>query len=224
MVEPMTPELEEEPAAKPPLQDVFGGPRGVVDSIVPTVVFITVNAVRKDLKEASIAAVASGVVLVVLRLVRKEPLRHVFSGFLGVLISALVAMRLGKAEGFFIPGIVLNAVYFVVFLGSVLLGKPVLGFLLRQISAKPAAYHEHPQVRRAYAEATLGWTALFGLRVAVQGTLVLQGETTKAGITKVLLGPILYVALLAATLPYIARRTAGVPVHGGPSGPLAEPS
>jgi intracellular septation protein A len=222
MVEPMTPELSDEPDAKP-VPDIFGGPRGVVDSIVPTVVFITVNAVTKDLKQASIAAVASVVVLVLLRLVRREPLRHAFSGLFGVLISALVALWLGKAEGFFIPGIVANAIYFVVFLGSVLMGKPIIGFLLRQLSAKPASYHDHPRVRRTYTEVTLLWTVLFGVRVAVQTTLVVQGETTKAGVTKVLLGPILYVAALAASAGYIARRTSDVPVDDGPSDPLPDP-
>jgi len=225
MVEPMTPELTDDPEARPPLlRDAFGGPRGVVDSIVPTVVFITVNGVRKDLKEASLAAVASALVLVGLRLVRREPLRHVFSGLFGVVIAVLVALWLGRAEGFFIPGIVANAVYFAVFLGSVLLGKPLVGFLVQQMSSKPATYHDHPRVRRAYAEATLIWTAVFGLRVAVQLTLVLQGRTAAAGVTKILLGPILYVAALAATPVFIARRTAGVPVDGEPPGPLPEPS
>lgn len=194
------------------LAEMFGGRQGVIDSIIPTLVFITVNGVRKSLKEASLAAVASGVVLVVLRLVRKEPLRHVFSGFFGVLFAALFALWLGRAEGFFIPGIVSNSLCFLGFVVSVVIGKPVVGLLIKQFSDKPASYHHHPQVRRAYVEATLFWAAIFGVRVAVQGILVLQGRTAAAGVTKILLGPILYVAALAATMPYIARRTAGVPV------------
>jgi MFS family permease len=229
MVEPMAPILASDDAEGRQPADIFGGPRGLVDSVVPTIVFITVNAIWKDLRQASLAAVASGVVLVVVRLLRKEPLRHVFSGFFGVLISALIALWLGKAEGFFIPGIVANAVYFLVFVGSVLAGRPLVAVLLRQMSTKPAGYHDHPRVRRAYTEVTLAWAAIFGLRVVVQLTLVLRGETTKAGITKVLLGPVLYVAALAATVPYIARRTAGVPVDepsgdDEPTAPVPEPS
>ena len=218
----MTPEIAVNDGAKP-TQDIFGGPRGVVDSIVPTVIFIVVHGVTKDIKASSVAAVASAVVLVVLRLLRKEPLRHVFSGFFGVVIAALVAVRLGRAEGFFIPGIVANAIYFVVFVGSVVLGKPVIGFLLRQISSKPASYHDHPRVRRTYTEVTLAWAVLFGVRVAVQTTLVVQGETTKAGVTKVLLGPILYVAALAGSAAYIARRTADVTVVEESNDPLPDP-
>ena len=59
--------------------------------------------------------------MLILRLVRREPVQFAFSGFLGVGLAAYLAHRLGRAEGFFIPGIVFNAVYFTAFAGSVLI-------------------------------------------------------------------------------------------------------
>jgi hypothetical protein len=153
---------------------MLGGRQGVIDSVVPVTVFVAVNAATRNVTTSALAAVASSLVLVVVRLIRREPVKHVFSGVLGVGISALIAIRMGSAKGFFLPGIVSNAIYLTLFVGSVLLRKPIVGFLIRQVSDKPAAWHEHPRVRRAYAEATLGWAGVFATRVLVVGYFALQ--------------------------------------------------
>jgi hypothetical protein len=210
MAEPSVPQLDGDTPKQPALVEMLGGRQGVIDSVVPVTVFVAVNAATRNVTTSALAAVASSLCLVVVRLIRREPLKHVFSGVLGVGISALIAIRMGSAKGFFLPGIVSNAVYLTLFVGSVLLRRPIVGFLIRQVSDKPAAWHEHPRVRRAYAEATLGWAGVFATRVLVVGYFALQNKTLSAGISKILLGPVLYVIALLATMPYIAWRTRGV--------------
>lgn len=196
--------------------DVFGGRRGVIESTAPIVAFVAVNTAA-GLTPAILAAVAVGTVLVVARLARRSRIRHAMSGFVGLLIAAALARRSGRSEDYFLPGLLLNAFYVAVFLISVAMRRPIIGFFLRQLSSKPASWHEQPAVRRAYAEVTLIWAATFALRLCVQVPLYISargeaesdaGKTGLLGVARLLMGVPLYVTALALTLPYVARRTA----------------
>lgn len=209
---------EDEPSAgtEPALtlHDVFGGRRGVVDSAVPPVVFVAVNATR-GLTAATWTAVAIGVVLLTIRLVRRDHVRHAVTGFIGVAIAAGFARGTGRAENFFLPGLLLNIAYAAAFVVSVLVGKPVVGIVLRQFTAKPPGWHDHPAVRRAYTEVTLLWAAGFMLRVVVQLPLYLAGRTGWLAVAKLALGWPVQLVCLAVTLPWVDRRTAHVPAPDG---------
>ena len=190
-------------------EELFGGRKGIVDSALPPVAFVAVNS-WKGLDAAIWTAVAVGVVLFVWRLVRKEPLRHTFSGFLGIVIAAAIAKQTGEAKGFFLPGIAINAVYATVFVGSVLVRRPIVGMLYKAFKNHPPEWFEHPKVRRAYSEATLLWGGMFVSRVLVQLLFYKADKVGWLGATKLAMGWPLTVAVLAATVPLINRRTAGV--------------
>lgn len=194
------------------LAEAFGGPRGLVDSGLPLVAFVIANTIA-GLGAAVRAAVAVGLVLLVIRLVRREVVRHTISGFLGILIAAGVASLTGSARNFFIPGIVQNAAYFIVFLGSVVVRRPIIGVFLRQFSDKPPEWHAHPVARRAYAEVTCLWAAMFGLRLVVQGLLYRADETGWLAAAKLGLGYPLFIPVLAVTPLWIRRRTAHLEIE-----------
>jgi hypothetical protein len=88
---------------------------------------------------------------------------------------------------------------------------------MRFVWEKPKEWHDHPAVRRAYAEATLLWALMFGVRAVVLETLRRLDKTGWLAIAKIAMGYPLYVAALALTVPYLKRRTASVPV------PVPEP-
>ena len=191
------------------LAEAIGGPRGLVDSGLPVVAFVFTNALA-DLTAAVWAAVGVGVVLLIVRVVRREVVRHTISGFFGVLIAALFAKGTGSARNFFIPGIAMNGLYFALMVGSLLVRKPLIGVVLRQFSDKPADWHAHPTVRRAYAEVTVLWAAMFGLRLVVQALLYRADETGWLAAAKLGLGYPLFIPVLAVTPLWVRRRTASV--------------
>ncbi len=205
--------LQELDIRKP--SDLFGGPRGLVDSTVPPVVFVLVN-VLSGLTAAVWSAIGAGAVLLLIRVVRREHVRHAISGFFGVAIAAGIAKATGEAKNYFLSGIVINAFYGTLCLVTAFTKHPVIGFLLRQLSDKPADYHDHPQVRRAYRDVTLGWAAVFFLRVAVQETLREMGRTGWLAVARISMGVPLYLAALALTLPFVNWRTRGVVVADDP--------
>lgn len=193
-------------------KELFGGPRDWVDGAVPPISFLIAHRVSGELRAAVYVALGAAGVMVLIRLVRRETLRHAFSGVFGVVIAALFAMRTGRAENFFLPGIIINVVYGFGFLLSAMFGHPLVGVIMRVVWERPKEFHEHPTVKRAYVEATIGWALVFLVRAIVQELLRRAGLLGALTITKIAMGWPLYLAALALTLPYVKWRTRGVPV------------
>lgn len=204
--------LEEAIAARRASMDpkeMFGGPRDWVDQALPPIAFVIGNAIGKLDMGIRFALVAVALVVVV-RLVRRETLRHAFSGVFGVAIAVAIAKRTGKAKNYFLPGIIINGVYAFAFLFSALIRKPLVGIIMRLLLEKPRAWHDHPRVRRAMTEATIGWGLVSVLRVVVQESLRRVDATGWLAFTKIAMGWPLYLAALGLTMPYINKRTRGV--------------
>ena len=113
------------------LERAIGGWRGMIDTGLPTVVFITVFALNgRVLIPALIAAVVTGVLLVGWRLIQRQSLQQIFTGFVGLAIAAGFSAWTGNAEDFFLPGLLTNIGYGTLFLVSILVGWPALGVVM----------------------------------------------------------------------------------------------
>jgi hypothetical protein len=196
------------------LAAAIGGPRGLFDSGLPALVFVLGNAAA-GLRAGIVAALAVAVGLVALRTARGQPVQQAVSGVFAVAVAAFVAARTGKAEGFFLPGIAISAIYGGVALVSVLVGRPLAGYLLAAFDPRYADWREHPRLRRAAALATLVWVAVFGLRTAVQGALYLAGSVGWLAVAKIAMGYPLTALAVLVTIALVrrARPTA----HSGPA-------
>lgn len=202
----------EPPSARPALIEALGGKRGLIDSGLPAVVFVFVNSVvqafgERDvaLRAALIAAVVCGVAIVALRLARKETLQQAVSGFLGLAVAVWFAARSGEARGFFLPGIYINIAYGLAFLGSALIGRPLVGVIFAAVDGLDARWRADPRLRRAFAYASVGWSAVFASRAAVQGTLYLMDRPGLLAAARLLMGWPLTIAAVALTVAYVRR-------------------
>ena len=183
------------------MAQAIGGWRGVVDSSVPGAVFLLVYLVNGNvLRPAVWAAVAAGAVIAVLRLVRRESLQQVVSGFIGIAFAAWLASRTGRAEDFYLPGILTNIAYAIGLSVSCLVGHPLLGYGVGAATGDVSGWRAVPEQRRAYALATWFFAGVFAIRVAVQVPLYLAGWVGPLGVMKLLLGWPLFA--LAAYLSY----------------------
>ena len=93
------------------LTKAIGGWRGLVDSALPSMLFILIFVFQKNLNTALISALILGGFLLLIRLVERKPLTQIFSGFVGLSISVLITWRTKDASNFFLTGIITNAVY-----------------------------------------------------------------------------------------------------------------
>lgn len=195
---------QDRPVATSTLATAIGGTRGVVDSALPPLLFVLVYA-WLGLRAAVAAALVLAGVLLAVRLTRREPLRYAANGLFGVVISALVALWLGRAEGFFLPGIIVNAVYAAAFLVSIVVRKPLVGLVLAALDPRAHAGPVTGRVARVHVWATAGWAAVFGVRVAVQGALYLANQPGWLAATKIALGWPLTLLAVALTTAAVRR-------------------
>lgn len=187
------------------LERALGGWRGIIDSGLPTVVFVVAYVVTgSELRPSLIAAISAGVIVVVWRLIRRQPLQQVAAGFIGLLIAAWFSSRTGRAEDVFVPGLLLNIGYGAAFLVSILVRWPLLGIAMGYLTGEGTSWRRDPALRRVYAAASWIWVGVFSLRIAVQVPLYLAGAVAPLGIAKVVLGWPLYLAGAYATYRVLA--------------------
>ena len=136
------------------------------------------------------AGVALGLVILVtiVRLARRESPRQAIVGLIGVAIAAFIATRSGKAENFFLPGLLLNAAYATAFLISIAARWPLVGVIAGQVDGAGTAWRSDPARVRAYTRATWLWVGLFALRLAVQLPLYLAEAVVALGIARAAMG------------------------------------
>ena len=161
----------------------------LIDSGLPTVVFVTVFALAgRELQPALVAALVTGAVLAVVRLIRRDSVQNVVAGFVAVGIAAWLANRTGQAEDFFVPGLLINVVYGLAYLVSIIVRWPLLGILVGLATGEGMAWRSVPYLVRAYTIASWFWVALFGLRLAVQLPLYLSESVVALGVARVAMG------------------------------------
>ena len=133
-----------------------------------------------DLSLAVWVAVAVGALITVFRVIRRETLQFALAGFAGVALSAFIADRTGKAEDFFLPGLLLNAAYAGAYLVSIAIRRPLLGVLLAAVLGEKG-WREDPERVRVYTRASWIWVGVFTLRLAVQLPLYLSDRCSRSG-------------------------------------------
>lgn len=197
------------PRRGPTLMDQMGGLSGIVASTVPVAVFVVVNVVT-SLRPALYAAIAAGVLVMVWRLVRRDPVQPAVSGLIGVGICALVANQTGEARGFYLPGLLYSAFLALAALVSIVVRRPLAGVIWHGINGHGQEWRHDRRLLRAYTWATAIWAVVFGARVVVQGLLYDANQENWLGIARLAMGyPLVGVAILATIL--IVRRAERAP-------------
>src|SRR6476619_7085200 len=91
------------------LSEALDGWRGAVESAVPTLAFALVWARTENLRTSLIVAGVLVGVLLLVRLAQRQDPRFIAYAAAGVGISAFFALRSGKAEESFLPGMLQTA-------------------------------------------------------------------------------------------------------------------
>jgi len=198
------------------LAQALGGRRGMVEGAVPTVAFTVTWITSHDLRLSLGLGAGLAVVLLAVRLAQRQTPQFVLNSLFGIGIAALFALRSGEAQDAFLPGIIYNAVYAAVLVGSVLLRWPLLGFLIGSVTGDPTGWRADPGLVRLCSRLTLVLAVPCVLRVAIQYPLWLGGEQMVAwlGVAKIALGWPLQVAALAAMVWLLSRNhTPLAPAH-----------
>ncbi|MCB4207654.1 DUF3159 domain-containing protein [Arthrobacter sp. UM1] len=170
-----------------PLASV-GGWRGVAETLIPGLVFTLVFTLGGSLMPAVLSALAVGAVFTAARLLQRQPLAQALSGLVGVGICAVFAARSGRAQDFFLPGLIINAVYLVLMLVSVAVRWPAAGLLFGFLRGEGTGWRSEPARLRQYSAATIPLAVLFAVRLAVKAPLYFSGSVAELGVLNAVLG------------------------------------
>jgi len=185
---------------RPTLLDQMGGPMGMLDSGLPVVVFVVVNLLA-GLTPGIIAALAAGVLIAVLRLVRHKPVTQAIGGLLAVGVAAFIAHRMGSARGYFLFGIWSYVLYGGVALASIIIRWPLIGVLWEGLNGRGSTWRANRSLRHRYDAATLVWVVVFAARFAVQQWLYGADQVGWLAVARLAMGyPLFIVAIIATVL------------------------
>ena len=172
----------------------FGGKKGLIDSGIPSIIFLVVLNITDHLHTALFASVAVSALLTIIRLARRDTIQHALSGFIGVLICAWFANRTGNASDVYLPKLLTNLGYGTVYLIANLVGWPILGLMLGPILGENLTWRNHPERKRAYIMASWLWVAMFFTRIAVQYPIYRSGNVNLLGTVNLAMGYPLFIA------------------------------
>ena len=175
------------------------------DTGIGPVAFVTVNALA-GLQPAAAVAVGLSVLVGIERLVRRKPVTNAIGGVIGTGIAVFIALRSGSAEGYFVPRMLYAAALALVFAGSVVIRKPLVGILIGALYRAPKEWIEHRRVRRAFAEVTLAWAGLFAFRAGVYLVLIAAGKAGWLAVASVAMGWPAFLLLMFFSYRYVPWR------------------
>jgi hypothetical protein len=197
----------------------LGGVSGLVYSSLPVMIFVLVSSLV-GLLAAIAAALAVAMLILLWRLIRHESAQPAVSGFFGVAVCALIAFVAGESRGYFLLGIWTSLLWAVVFSLSVLIRRPVVGYIWAWAGGHDRAWRG---VRRAvfvFDIATLAWVLVFAARFVVQRLLYEANEPGLLGVARITMGWPLTAA--SAVVTYLAIKAARRAIDSaGPSAPGA---
>ena len=179
----------------------LGGKKGLIDSGLPSVVFLVAFNVQHDLRQAIVAALSLSIVLAIIRLAKKDTIQHSISGILGVLICAYFANRSGNASDFYIPKLLTNLAYGTAYLVANLVGWPLLGIVLGPLLGENFEWRKNPERKKIYSRASWIWVAMFFSRIAVQYPIYRSGNVNLLGTVNLAMGyPLFFAAAYGSWL------------------------
>lgn len=190
--------------------DQMGGISGLIYSSLPVVVFVPVSTLF-GLMPAIAAALVVATLILIWRLIRRDSVQPAVSGFFGVGISALIAYVVGEAKGFFLLGIWTSLLWAVVFGVSVLIRRPMVGYIWGLVNTHDRAWRDVRKAVMAFDIATVIWALVFASRFLVQQHLYQADQTGWLGIARIAMGWPL--TAVAALVTYLAIRVARNALH-----------
>ncbi|MFG6491929.1 DUF3159 domain-containing protein [Microbacterium sp. P03] len=184
----------------------MGGWRGVIESVVPGLVFIVVYTLTIDpaTQDGNLwlslgLSVGVAALFTVARLIARQPVNAALGGLIAAGVAAAFAAFTGEASNNFIPGFITNTVYGAAFLVSAVTGWSLIGLAAGFLMGEGVAWRRDKRKRRVFFWLAIAWAALFAARLIVQLPLYFADDVAALGTLKLVMGLPLFAPLIAVT-------------------------
>lgn len=184
----------------------MGGWRGILESVLPGLVFLIAwtmtydPATRSGNLVLSLAlSVGLAAIFTLTRLVQRQSASAAIGGLIAAAAAAALSLWTGRGEDSFIPGFLTNSLYGTAFLVSALIGWPLIGLAVGFLMGEGTAWRADKRKRRVFFWLSIAWAGLFAARLIVQLPLYFAGDVAALGTLKLVMGLPLFAPLVAVT-------------------------
>ena len=162
-----------------PLNVLIGGWRGLIESVLPPVLFVLTYYVAgrysdHALSIAIVVVLLVAALLAMLRVIRKERPIRILTVVLGVGVGAMFAATSGNAVDYFWAAVLGNVATAIAFALSILWRWPLLGVIVGPLMGTGRRWREDPDLLKAYSRASWLWVILSVVRALVRIPLILN--------------------------------------------------
>ncbi len=127
----------------------------MVETVLPGLLFVTIYTINKDLHVSALAALGVSLLLVVFRLIRRDTVKHAFSGVFGVAFGVVFAMMTGNAKDFYLPGMLYTLGLGVAYIATTLAGVRHRADPRPDLQGEPLLAHPQPRSQEGVCEGQL---------------------------------------------------------------------
>lgn len=182
----------------------IGGPLGILEAVLPATSFSIIYAFTRSGTAAVITAASLSTLFILLRLLRRQSVQQALIGLLAIGLAAFLALRDGgQTADYFVPGFYTNAAYAAALLLSILLRRPIMGYVAQLLFGL-----ENWRKSGSYSRLRLVtwiWFGFFAARLSVQLPLYFAGEVELLALSRVIMGAPAYAGLLALSWILLKR-------------------
>jgi len=195
------------------LKGLFVGDRTLGDSFLAPILFVAINSVY-GLGAAAVGAGAAGLAVAGWRVQRGQQVSYAMGGIVSIILAGMLALRSGRAESFFLPGIFAATFLAGLALISLIVRRPLFAWSSHAYRQWPLEWYWRSDVRPAYALVTGMWALFFAFRAALQFWFFVTEQPGLLAVAKVVTSWPLLVPLFIASYAVGNRKLHAL---GGPN-------
>jgi hypothetical protein len=189
------------------LTTLLGGRAGAIDATIPPVAFTLGWLVsHHSIGVGAVVALVAAIAIAGWRFRRGAKPRAVIIGAFAVCVSALIALRTGRAADFFLLQVIGNAASALGWAISIVVRWPLLGLIVGAVLGQRTRWRRDPALLRGYSRASWVWVGQYMLRLAVFLPLWATNQVVALGVARVVLAWPLVAVCLACSW-WVLRRS-----------------
>jgi hypothetical protein len=165
------------------IKSLFVGDRTLGDSFAPPLLFVMANAVW-SLGVAATVAIVAGAGVAAWRVRKGQQIVYAAGGIVAVAFAAFLALRSGRAESYFLPGIIGALAMALLTLVSIVARRPLAAWSSWAYRRWPLDWYFRDDVRPAYTVVSWIWFGYFAVRGLVQGWLFVMEQPEALAVFK----------------------------------------
>lgn len=172
----------------------------VWDALIPTITFILASRIVNNIIAIALAIIIA-LAIGLFRKTKGDQWLYAIAGLFGVAIAVSGVLLSGQSKGYFLSAMINSILYLFVAIISLISRRPLAMWLSKMSHGWPIEWYQRSDIRPAYVEVTMIWSALLIIRLFLQVRLFSGDSFIQIAVMNTLLST--PVTLIVMVISYI---------------------